>query len=74
MVDKQTVQKDGSAVDTASLEDNHAEARIAADREHNLTFRQAIQTYPTAVGWSLFFSLGVIMAVCACFREAVARN
>lgn len=36
-------------------------ARIANSQEHNLTFLEALKLYPTAVGWSLFFSLGVIM-------------
>jgi len=29
--------------------------------EHNLTFLQACQLYPAAIGWSAFVSLGVIM-------------
>ncbi|OBR08897.1 Sugar porter family MFS transporter [Colletotrichum higginsianum IMI 349063] len=29
--------------------------------EHNLSFSQAIRLYPTAIGWSAFVSLGVIM-------------
>ena len=33
----------------------------AVDQEHALGFREAIRLYPTAVGWSLFVSLGVIM-------------
>ena len=33
----------------------------AVDQEHALGFREAIKLYPTAVGWSLFVSLGVIM-------------
>lgn len=55
--------KNGLAVDATSVDDLNAEARIAADKEHNLTFVEAIKTYPTAVAWSVFFSLGVIMAV-----------
>lgn len=34
------------------------EARQATDQEHNLSFLEALKLYPTAVGWSLFFSLG----------------
>lgn len=34
------------------------EARVASDQEHNLKFVEALKLYPTAVGWSLFFSLG----------------
>ncbi|KAK5133767.1 hypothetical protein LTR08_007417 [Meristemomyces frigidus] len=37
------------------------EARQATDREHALDFFQALRLYPTAVGWSIFFSLGIIM-------------
>lgn len=29
--------------------------------EHKLTFWQAVKLYPKAIGWSMFFSLGVIM-------------
>lgn len=34
------------------------EARVASDQEHSLGFVEALKLYPTAVGWSLFFSLG----------------
>ena len=37
------------------------EARQAAEIEHNLSFLDALKLYPTAVGWSVFFSLGIIM-------------
>ncbi|KAG9237370.1 MFS sugar transporter-like protein [Amylocarpus encephaloides] len=30
--------------------------------EHQLTFTQALKLYPAAIGWSAFFSLGIIMA------------
>ena len=36
-------------------------AREAAEQEHNLSFLEALKLYPTAVGWSVFFSLGVVM-------------
>jgi SP family general alpha glucoside:H+ symporter-like MFS transporter len=29
--------------------------------EHTLTFWEAVKLYPKAVGWSMYFSLGVIM-------------
>jgi hypothetical protein len=48
-------------VATASLDEINAEARIAADNEHSQTFLEAVRLYPAAIGWSLFFSLGVIM-------------
>ncbi|USW53868.1 Putative major facilitator, sugar transporter, major facilitator superfamily [Septoria linicola] len=37
------------------------EARQAIENEHNLSFTEALRLYPTAVAWSLFFSLGVLM-------------
>ena len=46
---------------TASIDDIQTEARIAADEEHGHSFLKALKLYPAAVGWSLFFSLGVIM-------------
>ncbi|KAM0709214.1 hypothetical protein Q7P35_003251 [Cladosporium inversicolor] len=38
------------------------EARQATEREHSLSLLEAVKLYPTAVGWSIYFSLGVIMA------------
>nr|POE56352.1 maltose permease mal31 [Quercus suber] len=37
------------------------QVRRAAELEHDLGFWQALRRYPTAAGWSVFFSLGVIM-------------
>ncbi|KAL2070027.1 hypothetical protein VTL71DRAFT_14707 [Oculimacula yallundae] len=37
------------------------EARQATEIEHEMTFMQAVKLYPSAIGWSAFFSLGVIM-------------
>jgi len=55
-------RKDAAAmIATASIEDINAEACLAADKEHSQSFFEAVKLYPTAVGWSLFFSLGVIM-------------
>ncbi|KIV88862.1 hypothetical protein, variant 1 [Exophiala mesophila] len=55
-------RKDPAAlIATASIDDINAEARVAADEEHGHTFFEAARLYPTAIGWSLFFSLGVIM-------------
>lgn len=33
----------------------------AIEQEHALSFREAVKLYPTAVGWSVFVSIGVIM-------------
>jgi len=35
------------------------EARQATEREHSLSLVEAVKLYPTAVGWSIYFSLGV---------------
>lgn len=40
----------------------HNNAQIATDREKALGFLQAIRLYPTAAGWSVYFSLGILMA------------
>jgi hypothetical protein len=56
------IRKDPAAlIATASIDDINAEARAAADKEHGHTFWEAVKLYPAAVGWSLFFSVGVIM-------------
>lgn len=34
------------------------ESRQANDHEHSLGFIEAVKMYPTAIGWSIFFSLG----------------
>jgi hypothetical protein len=57
--------KPGDTGATTSLEELSPEARVAADREHDLTFLEAVAKYPTAIAWAMFFSLGVIMYVCS---------
>lgn len=37
------------------------EVREAIEVEHKLTFLDAAKLYPKAIGWSMYFSLGVIM-------------
>jgi len=37
------------------------EVREAIEVEHALTFWEAVKLYPKAIGWSMYFSLGVIM-------------
>ena len=37
------------------------EAREATAHEHNLTFFEAVKLYPSALAWSVFFSMGIIM-------------
>lgn len=38
-----------------------SEAAQAIAAEHQMTFFEAVKLYPGAVGWSIFFSLGIIM-------------
>ena len=40
---------------------NAEEVREVVELEHALTFREALSLYPKAIGWSFYFSLGVIM-------------
>jgi hypothetical protein len=45
-----------------STQQEHAEElREATEIEHALTFLDAIRSYPKAIGWSVYFSVGVIM-------------
>jgi MFS transporter, SP family, general alpha glucoside:H+ symporter len=37
------------------------EVRAATDAEHKMSLWEALHLYPTAIGWSVFFSLGVVM-------------
>jgi hypothetical protein len=37
------------------------DVREAIEVEHSLTFFEAVKLYPKAIGWSMYFSLGVIM-------------
>jgi len=43
------------------IQENEGEAREAIEIEHSLSFLEAVKLYPKAIGWSVFFSLGVIM-------------
>ena len=56
------INKAGAAeIAAASVEDISNEARKAFEAEHALKFSDAVKLYPAAIGWALFFSLGVIM-------------
>jgi SP family general alpha glucoside:H+ symporter-like MFS transporter len=44
-----------------STQQDAEEIREAIETEHALTFREALRLYPKAIGWSMYFSLGVIM-------------
>ena len=43
------------------IQENEDEAREAIEIENSLSFFEAVKLYPKAIGWSVFFSLGVIM-------------
>jgi MFS transporter, SP family, general alpha glucoside:H+ symporter len=40
---------------------HNAEASAATALEHELTFRDAVRLYPKAIGFSLLFSMAIIM-------------
>ncbi|KAF2180415.1 sugar transporter [Zopfia rhizophila CBS 207.26] len=44
-----------------STQENAEEVREAIETEHKLSFIDAVRLYPKAIGWSMYFSLGVIM-------------
>jgi MFS transporter, SP family, general alpha glucoside:H+ symporter len=52
---------DAAIIATGSVDEIGAKAKIAIEHEHELTFLQAMRLYPKAAGWSIFFSLGIIM-------------
>ncbi|KAF7872256.1 hypothetical protein EAF04_003180 [Stromatinia cepivora] len=37
------------------------DAQTATEIEHSMTFHEGLRHYPAAIGWSAFFSLGIIM-------------
>jgi SP family general alpha glucoside:H+ symporter-like MFS transporter len=37
------------------------QSRLATEMEHQMSFLEACKLYPAAVGWSIFFSIGVVM-------------
>jgi SP family general alpha glucoside:H+ symporter-like MFS transporter len=57
-----TTGKDGDApIEVRKLSIAAEEVRDAIEVEHALTFWEAVKLYPKAIGWSMYFSLGVIM-------------
>lgn len=54
--------KQGDSKASADIEpSDHQTLNEAIEHEHALTFWEAVRLYPTAVGWSAFVSIGVIM-------------
>src|SRR6187402_3150906 len=47
--------KDGSILEIG------LESRHAMETEHRMGFFEGLKLYPSAVAWSMFFSLGIIM-------------
>ena len=45
------------------------EARQGTEHEHSLSLAEAVKLYPTAVGWSIYFSLGVSLSPCGSGRR-----
>jgi SP family general alpha glucoside:H+ symporter-like MFS transporter len=52
---------DISTAQDAPLRKIGAEALVVTEIEHRMTFLEGLKLYPKALGWSAFFSLGVIM-------------
>lgn len=48
-------------IDNSSIPNQTQESREATEIEHNMSLWEAVKKYPTAVGWSMFFSLGTVM-------------
>lgn len=59
--DAENAKSNGKTVVTATSSSDNADVNHAIVAEHALSFWQAIRLYPQAVGWSVFFSLGIIM-------------
>jgi hypothetical protein len=53
-------ENDGS-VHELSLKEMGEESRLATEIEHHMSFIDGCRLYPASIGWSAFFSLGVIM-------------
>lgn len=60
-VDVDDSKHEAAIIATASVDDISSEARKAFEAEHALSFRRAAALYPKAIGWSLFFALGIVM-------------
>ena len=54
-------KEDAAIIAGGSFDEIGAVAKAAIEHEHELSFLRAMQLYPKAAGWSIFFSLGIIM-------------
>lgn len=59
--DKSLTGLDIEVAQTIALRKIGAEALIATEIEHQMTFMEGLKLYPASIGWSAFFSMGVIM-------------
>lgn len=59
-LDDQALRK-MSQVDS-NIIDQFEEAKAAAEKEHELTIRDALKLYPKAIGFSLLFSTAVVVS------------
>jgi SP family general alpha glucoside:H+ symporter-like MFS transporter len=50
-----------ATVKVTSSKESTSDGATRVEDEHSQSFMQALKLYPTAVGWSMFFSLGIIM-------------
>lgn len=67
-----TVSKDADTpITVRKLSIAAEEVREAIEIEHTLTFWEAVKLYPKAIGWSCYFSLGVIMLGDFCSQALV---
>ncbi|KAL6246847.1 hypothetical protein RBB50_006154 [Rhinocladiella similis] len=64
MADLATEKHDTATLEAAVLRDEtiHDKAQAATEHEKRSKFLEAIRLYPTAVAWSMYFSLGILMA------------
>lgn len=56
-----TTSPDRSSSNEPILNSRNDDAATALQAEKDLRFADALRLYPRAVGWSVFFSIGVIM-------------
>jgi MFS transporter, SP family, general alpha glucoside:H+ symporter len=55
------IDRDVEIAKNAAVQEVGLEARQATEFEHNLGFVESLKLYHKAVGWSMFFSIGIIM-------------
>ncbi|KAH8601835.1 general substrate transporter [Bisporella sp. PMI_857] len=61
MEHKHEVVVEQAGLEVPLKEELGSQARLATEIEHQMTFWEAVKLYPSCVGWSIFFSMGIIM-------------